>query len=365
MSQRLKPLLPAFLVLLVALGYATWRLASAEWDPIALAEIGTRFSEGDPDGTEGYDGQFVYYVATDPRPANAMDHLDDPAYRYQRILLPILARFLSIGKLSWIPWMLLAINLTAHFLGTWAVSEFLNDHELSRWYCLIYGLWVGLVASVGLYLHEPLAYCLVAIGWWLRLRGKRLTGSIFLGLALFTKETTLLFWLAALINDLQNKERKRSIIGLILGLLLFAGWQVWLWQVFGTPGFGIRGAGATSFELIPFNGLWRVGLASLSALALYVVIFGPTIVIPTTWAVIASIKRIWNNWSHSEGWSLLLNSLAIVFLPHSTFREPLGLLRFATGFILAVIFFTAENKWKKALNYALMWIPLVIILFNP
>jgi hypothetical protein len=365
MSQRLRLFFPALLVLLVALGYATWRLALAEWDPIALAEIGTRFSEGDPDGTEGYDGQFVYYVAKDPRPANAIQHLDDPAYRYQRILLPILGRLLSLGNVSWIPWMLLLINLAAHFFGTWAVSELLSDYGLSRWYSLIYGLWVGLVASVGLYLHEPLAYGLVGVGWLMRLRGRRLIGSILLGLALFTKETTLLFWLAALITDILNKERLRSIIGLVVGMLLFIGWQVWLWQVFGTPGFGIRGAGATSFELIPFMGLWRIGLVKVSALALYVFIFGPTIVIPTTWGVFASLRRIWKNWSHSEGWALLLNSLAIVFLPHSTFREPLGLLRFAAGFVLAVILFTAENRWKRPLNYALMWIPLVIILLNP
>ncbi|NIS82113.1 MAG: hypothetical protein GTO14_18325, partial [Anaerolineales bacterium] len=74
---------------LISGGYVLWRLVAAEWNPVALAELGTRFSEVDPGGTEGYDGQFVYYMAVDPDPRSVQEHLDVPAYRYQRILLSV------------------------------------------------------------------------------------------------------------------------------------------------------------------------------------------------------------------------------------------------------------------------------------
>jgi hypothetical protein len=95
---------PALVVLLVAL----LLVASAIWkeggDPLALARIGTRFSQGEPGGSEGYDGQFVYYIARDPSPQRVASYLDVPAYRYQRILLPVLARLLAAGNPAGIPW---------------------------------------------------------------------------------------------------------------------------------------------------------------------------------------------------------------------------------------------------------------------
>src|SRR5690606_40616249 len=80
--------------------------------PLALVTLGTRFSDGDlqgETGTEGYDGQFVYYIARDP--GDAERFLDVPAYRFQRILLPILGRVLAFGQNDLLPWSLLLINL--------------------------------------------------------------------------------------------------------------------------------------------------------------------------------------------------------------------------------------------------------------
>ncbi|MGD8760431.1 MAG: hypothetical protein PVJ07_09290, partial [Anaerolineales bacterium] len=88
MASRLTRRWVVLITLLLTAAYVVWRLAGAGWDPIGLVELGTRFSEGDPSGTEGYDGQFTYYMAVDPSPASALEKLDDPPYRYQRILFP-------------------------------------------------------------------------------------------------------------------------------------------------------------------------------------------------------------------------------------------------------------------------------------
>ena len=81
---------PWWIVAVVGLVYMAVVVTSAGGDPLALATLGTRFSEGDPGGTEGYDGQFSYYIARDP--LNGWQHCDVPAYRYQRILYPLLGR---------------------------------------------------------------------------------------------------------------------------------------------------------------------------------------------------------------------------------------------------------------------------------
>ena len=89
---------PWIIVTVLCLIYTVFTVIQNGGDPLALVTIGTRFSEGNPTGTEGYDGQFVYYIARDP--STATQYIDVPAYRFQRILLPMLARFLAFGQVS-------------------------------------------------------------------------------------------------------------------------------------------------------------------------------------------------------------------------------------------------------------------------
>jgi hypothetical protein len=363
-KERVKTSWPALVALFVSCIYVLWRLSSSGWDPVSLAELGSSYVEGEPSGTEGYDGQFTYFIAVDPNPRTVEGRLDVPAYRYQRILYPVLARVIALGETSLIPWTLLAINIMAHAIGTWAVAEFLADCGQWRGYAIIYGLWVGLVVGIGLDLSGPMAYALVTTGWLLYHRERHGQGAILMGLALFTKETSLLFWLPVLLGEFFGEKRKRAISWLCAGGLLFAGWQFWLWQVFGSPGLGSGGAMATSFEWIPFMGLWRIGPISMAVLGLYILMFGPTIVLPSIWGGVRSITALRRDLTHTETWALLFNSLFIVFMPFSTFREPLSILRVAAGLVLAVILFAARNGEKRILNYGLFWVPLLVILLK-
>jgi hypothetical protein len=364
MATRLKPLWPTLISVLFASVYILWRLACASWDPVVLAQIGSRFAEGDPTGSEGYDGQFAYYITADLNPATVSEHLDVPAYRYQRILYPLLARLAAGGNPVGIPWTLLAVNLLVHAIGTWVVTQILLDGGLSSWYGLIYGLWVGLIASVGHDLYEPLAFALIAGGFLARARGRDLLGAALFGLSLFAKETTLIFWGAVLFSDILQRKSLRSIVGLLAGGAVFALWQVWLWRVFGAPGLVSGGAKATPFEWIPLMGLLRIGAVSLSVLGLFIFLFGPTIVFPAVWGVVVSVKTFLEGRKLEESVVLLASSTIIFFLPFSTFREPLGLLRFATGLIFAVILFSTRQGLKKPLNIGMFWIAMLAILVN-
>ena len=353
---------PATVSTLVAAAYVVFRLANLGWQPIELFELGTRFSEGVEDGSPGYDGQFSYYIAENLDPQAVEPKLDVPAYRYQRILYPIAARVLTIGQDAWLPWTLVIVGLLAHWLGTWAVARLLLDQVVNPWYSLSYGLWVGMVASIGLGLGEPLAYGLAAGGWLARSKGRTVWSALLFGLALFAKETTIVFLAAAILAELTDQRRGRALAAYFTAATAFAAWQAWLWITFGTPGLASGGDMATAFEWIPFMGLFRIGSVDRLTLGLFLLIYLPTIVLPTLWAVIASARSLLRGLRSAEAWSLLGNGIAIMVLPFSTFREPLGLLRFASGLVLAVVLFSASQNLMRPLRYGLFWSALLSIL---
>ena len=356
---------PALVALVVCGGFAAIRLARSGWDAEALANVGTRFSTGDPAGTEGYDGQFVLYVARDLNPETVAAHLDRPAYRYQRILLPLLARLAAFGNPAAIPWALLGLGIGAQFAGTLAVASTLGAQGRRPGYALSYGLWAGLVVGVGVFLHEPLAYGLVAAGWALRIHGRRSAGAVLLGLALFAKETTIAFAIAALVEDLLGpKENRRSSIWLIGSGVLFGLWQLWLWRTFGELGLGSGGAESTPFEWVPLMGLIRVGLVDVRVLALYIAIFGPTMVVPAIWATYTAVRDILRRNLAGVGGALLLNAALILFMPFSSFREPLAILRLGSGLVLATLLYAAARGRTRVLNYSLLWCALLAVLVN-
>ncbi len=353
---------PILIVLIASVGYLVFRLEKYDWDPLALAELGTRYSESDPDGSEGYDGQFAYYVAIEPNPEDVEDNLDVPAYRYQRILYPLVARVLSFGNTNWIPWTLIFVNLFAILIATWVLNHYLLAIGISPRYTLIYGLWAGVVVGVGTDLYEPLAFALAISAWQARRTCRFKLSYLFLTLALLTKEIMIAFWIAAVISDVTQRRNRVGWVEMIVPGLVFSFWQIWLWTAFGNLGFASGGAMATPFEIFPYFGFLRIGGASIGALLLFALIFGPTIIFPSLWGIISSAHRLLKGDRSVHLWLLLINCLLIVFLPHSTFREPLGLLRVGTGMVLAILFFAAHHRMQRALNYSMFWIPLLAIL---
>jgi hypothetical protein len=256
------------------------------------------------------------------------------------------------------------VNVIAQFLGTWAVAETLAGYGVWPGYALGYGLWVGLVVGVGTDLTEPCAYALAAAGWLACQRGKNLVGPVLFGLGLFAKETVAIFWTAALLADVIQRAPRRRLLGMALGGLAFGAWQIWLWQTFGAPGIGSGGALATPFEWIPFMGLWRIAAVSVPVLLVFVLIFGPSIVLPSLWGIVVSVRTAWSGARHPEIFALLLNAGIIPFLPFSTFREPLGIVRVASGLVLATLLFAGRYNLKRPLNYSLFWSGLLVILLN-
>lgn len=215
---------------------------------------------------EGYDGQFVYYLALDP--AKARYYVDAPAYRYQRILFPLLARFAAFAQPSVVPWTMLIINWLAVGGGVVALGAWLRRKGVSPWFALIYGVYPGMLIALQRDLTEPVAYGFVALAIYLFDFGGRrglIWSAIAFGLAALARETTLVFALLFGLSILAGRpnaagrlldRRSRLVNACTFALLALApavAWTVAVWVWLGLP------HGGTSNLTLPFEGAFQVG----------------------------------------------------------------------------------------------------------
>jgi hypothetical protein len=349
-------------VLAVALIYVGLTLVRYGGDPLAFALVGTQYDPGDPEGTQGYDGQFAYYIARDPD--GGRQYCDVPSYRYQRILYSVLAWALALARPELVGWTLIALNVAALVGGTYFTERLLAAHRVSGWYALGYGLYGGLVAGLRLDLTEPLAYGLVQAGLWAWERERRGTAGVLLALAALTKETALVA-VAGVLLYLALERRWREAVGLGLTVgLPFAVWQGVLWAWLGAPGVGAGGAMATSFEWLPFAGLLRVAMVSWPVFWVLLAIEGPLFVLPTIWALVASVRDLLRGRRHPWVTVLLAQAAVLPFLPNSTWREPLAMARLAAGLVGATLLYGALRRSRRVLIYSLFWLATLALLLN-
>lgn len=360
---------PWQIVLVAHLFYLGLILATHNGDPLSFARLG--------DGpNQGYDGQFTYLVAVDPSPESVTREIetvraDIAAYRYQRILLPMLARVLGLGRAEWIAWTIPLANLIAQVAGTAIVESLLAQLRVSRWHALVYGLWPGLAVAVRADLTEPLSYALVAGGYWWHGRDRPWLSALCFGLAMFAKETAGVFVAAHLACSLFARDRVRAAALLVLGLAPFIFWQLILRWMFGRFGLGSGGYLGTPFELIPFNGVWRIAAADFTVFVVFLLFLGPWVMFPSIWGIIASARALLTRrdpsvdrrW-HPYVWALAANAAIIPFTPFSTFREPVAMLRFCTGLVLSTLLFGGLVRSRRVLNYAWFWLAMLVFLIK-
>lgn len=349
---------PAVLAPLLCLLYALVVVALYE-NPLALATIGSDYAPpeliADAYSAEGYDGQSVYVIAR--YGFDGAQYIDVAAYRYQRILLPAAGALLSLGQLALLPWALLLVNLLALAFGTYLLGALLSEFGVSRWFALGYALSLGVFAASRLLTTEPLAYGLVLAGIFvLHKRDNWLAAAGLFALAALAKETTLIFVAAYGLHGLLQRNIVRTLMFGLLAGLPFALWQLVLLAQLGAFGVGSGGVGATGFEIIPFWGFLRIllegGLEVFLALGTLVGLFA---ILPTLWG----LWRCWRDY-RAKTWDvwttlLLANAALMLFVPFSTYRELLGILRFIVGLQIAVILYAASRKQQRVLMNSVLW----------
>lgn len=344
---------PGGLVFLAAVGLVLLVLATRDWDPMAFVRLGTRYSQGDPGGTIGYDGQFAYQIAL--HPLGAASYLDVPAYRYQRILYPLAAHLAALGQPTVIPWTLIALNILALTAGVHVLGSMLAGQGLSRWYAVTAGVFAGQLVSLRLDVNEPFAFALALLGIRAFGQGRRRLGAVYFGLSVLSKETALAFVGGYILYLLAKRRWRASIETACLSLGPSALWQVALWWLFGQPGLRSGGIGATSFSLIPFGALadfaWDDRWASVTVL----LTLGSLVVLPCLALGVHLARAAWQRSFSPMAVTLALHLIMMATLPFSTYVDLPGMLRLASGLVVATLAYAVTVRSHRILNYSLLW----------
>jgi hypothetical protein len=312
--------------------------------------IGDKFSESNPRGRTGYDGQFVYYIALDG--LDAAPRLDDPPYRLTRIVLPLASRLLSAGRRELVPWAIVAINLATVTATTWTLARWLAAHGCAPAFALAYPFYVGTFLAFSRALTEPLAFFLAAagtIGW---LRGRRAWPLASLALAALTKEITVVITvgLAAAALARRRFADAAAVLASALPLLL---WWGFLHLHFAARYPVPRGALPAPIPLAGVAAQPAFDVGSLSALV--------GVALPAMLLLPGAFSRLRANAGDARPWLLVIQCAWALLLPAAAYGHVMSAGRNATGVVIALLI--AMPLWRgpmPSVAVALWTIPTVL-----
>jgi hypothetical protein len=238
---------------LVVLVFVAVRLTSHGGDPSAFVVAGDHFVDPRTAPGEltvhrdssGYDGQFVYRLALDPftdRPSAHGITLDNPPYRQQRLVLPLVAWLADRATPLPLPLILILLNAFALVGAGWFGAQFARAYGRHAGYGVLLATSPGLLIGLARDLTEPLAWFGLLAGlWWWR-EGRHPLAVAAFSVSALTRETTLVVvaglgaWqLVALLMSGRGELRRRLplILWLLVPLLGVLAWQAWLYGVWG------------------------------------------------------------------------------------------------------------------------------------
>jgi hypothetical protein len=339
--------LPGVIAGLALLLFDVKVLASHGWNPRAfLFERPTDLAADHPwGGGTGYDGQFLYAIAVDP--LDAQNKLDQPDFRYRRIVYPLLARMLGLGNPMGIAWAMLVINLIAAASGCIALGELLARRGASPWLALVMPFSLGYLVAVRVDLTEPLALALALGGWLAFEENQPGWAACLFAVGGLTKEIVLLFP-AALLGWQLLKRGWRQVALLAISLLPYLFWSAILIAWLGTSPMT---AYQTRPLLIPFEGIrYLTDPASK-------VIVGMWVLAPAAmaglWAALDTRRAPTSVRGH-DALLVLTLAISIAVMPQPTWEDPLAILRIGLGLLAAVLVWLATAH-RQALPFAAAW----------
>jgi hypothetical protein len=359
-------LVPIVLCLIVAGVYAAVYVRRAGHPGGALVFV--VLATSNTPGNHGYDGQFYYRIASDP--LTGRHGLDKPAYRYQRIGYPLLARALALGQQDRIASALVLLNVAAIALGTLFVAWVMLGNGHSALYALPYAVSIGQVACFWRDLAEPLAFALTAAALLAWQRAHPRTSAMLLLAGVFVKEAVLLFIAAALLHLLLRGRLRTVAFFLLVSVLPFVLWQLVLWRIFGQTGLG----STDHPPVLPFGGLAGARTTRQWFLTL------PSVVIPALlclWLLGEGAVHLWREmWAQQDpdsgavrraagagiavlsdfpSLALAANLALIIWLPPPSYADLWASTRIALGVVLAALTYPAFARSKVRYPLVILW----------
>jgi hypothetical protein len=289
----LTPLAVALLVTAVYGLYVLWRLRITGSDPSFFVVAGPLATDPlntlpnlrvFPSGTT-YDGQFFYRLALDPLTQVQTAYgitLDVPAYRQQRILYPLIVWGISFGRWQLTPFALIATNLGAVGLLTYAAATYARMLGRNALASVMVAFYPGYVVTISRDLAELTEAALLVVGLVMIERRRYWPASAALTAGMLAKETLLGVPIAGIALWAVRRVRGENasgppLIAWLLPVLMYGAWSGVMALRWGTTGLG---QGSVNFGA-PFDGLvqhlgtlelgtpaWRAHRLELGLLAL-------------------------------------------------------------------------------------------------
>jgi hypothetical protein len=156
----------------------------------------------------GYDGQQFLSLALDPflQDLDTLASLDHPAYRYRRILYPLLSYFLGFGNTQIIPYVMVAINAIAIVLMIWVTGLYFKSYSVkvnqALFVLTIPGVWIVLSLSTS----DLLAGLFLVSAFYFYQNNKPIYMSLMVSLGCLTRETLMLLWMALIVSAMWQKK---------------------------------------------------------------------------------------------------------------------------------------------------------------
>ncbi len=202
--------------------------------------------------SHGYDGQFFYMICHDPwiiSPAGQF--IDAPAYRYQRILYPLLAKTLALGYPEFYAYTLVAVNLLAILGGSFYIFLFIKNRGGNLWLTFFYPLFGGLLLCTLRDLAEPLALFSLTSAFYYSDKQKPFPLCLSLSLMLLSRELFFMFIPVFLMDALWLRPSRKQFVSVLLSVIPWLLWEYYIYYRLGVNPF-CAGTGNLSLPLQGF-----------------------------------------------------------------------------------------------------------------
>ena len=184
-----------------------------------------------------YDGIAYYTIARSPFAIDELSRLlDTPRYRYRRIVYPLAAAVLSLGRVELVSLGLLLANFFAMILGGyWLIRLLAADNVASAW-SLLYLLHPALLTSFLLDLPTAVVSAAVIFALWSYRRNFLSGVAVGLSLAVLTWEGLgLPATIGLALADVVTRRTWRVRWPLLVPLGVMLGWQAVVYRLFAGP----------------------------------------------------------------------------------------------------------------------------------
>jgi hypothetical protein len=214
---------------------------------------------------QGYDGQFMYFIAFDPLLQRFSDDLlryhkwiDNPPYRYGRIGYPLMTALAAFGQPERFAFTMIYLIVLSNLAAAFFLVRIALFYKKSPFWALLYALIPAFLVSLNVGLPESLAAAFLLGGVFFYLREKFVPSALFLACAMLIRETAGIAVLVLAASEFFQRKNRSSALILVCSVIPLLIWRGFLVLKF-FPDYGLKAipiwGGAVT---VPFAGLFEL-----------------------------------------------------------------------------------------------------------